>query len=710
MIPQDNLVEQEGDLGGEIVEMSIDQNSFGHIMSVLTTLYSDREMAVIREYATNARDSHIEAGKEHVPIEVLTPSPFDPRLVIRDQGIGMSLEDIKDIYIRYGASTKRHTNEQTGTLGLGCKSGLCYTHELSLVAVKDHWRTVVAISRTTTGAGAVEIISHAPTMEQNGVTIAIPQARAGDFTTKVHEFFSFWREGEVTIDGQPPVSPDGRKLGDNIILRNIRSAEAQNTDDVLVMGGVPYRVPRDKNLFTPPNTSTDRWGQPHCSLICWVKMGSVTFTPSREALYYTEQTERTLKALRHEIENRIRHLIERDLLTAPTPWDALLAAKKWRDEGGVYVEKPAYKELAIPDTWRPAGISFSVDRYSYSNNGRAYYGRISSISVDEFLKYNVTDLTLPPQIIIGMPKKFTVHGDLDTNVKVKIRTWAKVHGVMKAFAFHDHPDSYWLTGLRTVHWDEVKQARLPRASRNYEGEYSLMGFDGQPIKMKNIPATTQLLYVDGIEDARKVAPGLKNLRRWRGPDAPEIMGVVVPPFRLAKLKRLRPTSKPFLDLYQEMMNEQVKTIKRFNWQALKLSHYDKKLLLALVGKGVKHPKILELMEVANGRVDRRLRNLVEEYYSFHSQVGYHNKLDREKFDENYYSELEKEFPLLNHHHTVRERTINHYVLYLNAVWEVERKTAAGKLLELEYQAGLALQAALQKPTTPVPEAEKEEAA
>ena len=44
------------------VRMSLDTQSIQHLMAVLTDLYSDPVLAVIREYATNARDSHIEAG------------------------------------------------------------------------------------------------------------------------------------------------------------------------------------------------------------------------------------------------------------------------------------------------------------------------------------------------------------------------------------------------------------------------------------------------------------------------------------------------------------------------------------------------------------------------------------------------------------------------------------------------------------------------
>ncbi len=96
-----------GDLGGQKVGMKIDENSLAHVMSLLTDLYSDPELAVIREYSTNARDSHIMAGVPHLPIKVTLPNGMSPYFKVQDFGLGMSVSDIEETYSKYGASTKR---------------------------------------------------------------------------------------------------------------------------------------------------------------------------------------------------------------------------------------------------------------------------------------------------------------------------------------------------------------------------------------------------------------------------------------------------------------------------------------------------------------------------------------------------------------------------------------------------------------------------
>ncbi len=103
-------------------DMTVDQDAMAHIMSVLTKLYSDEYLAVIREYSTNARDAHIAADKADQPILVTLPTALNPTLVITDNGVGLSRDELVNVYSKYGASTKRQTNQQVGSFGLGCKS------------------------------------------------------------------------------------------------------------------------------------------------------------------------------------------------------------------------------------------------------------------------------------------------------------------------------------------------------------------------------------------------------------------------------------------------------------------------------------------------------------------------------------------------------------------------------------------------------------
>src|SRR4051794_3841103 len=123
MLADKSDIQIESTVTGDRVPMTLDETALVHIMSVLTNLYSDPEYAIIREYATNAWDAHIEAGILR-PIEVVTPTDLSPYLSIQDWGVGLDKDGIERIYSKYGASTKRESNDFNGQLGMGCKSAL----------------------------------------------------------------------------------------------------------------------------------------------------------------------------------------------------------------------------------------------------------------------------------------------------------------------------------------------------------------------------------------------------------------------------------------------------------------------------------------------------------------------------------------------------------------------------------------------------------
>ena len=81
---------------------NIKQENVAHIFSILRNqLYSDKIMAVIREYSTNAIDAHVENNVEQ-PFEITLPTPFKPEFIIRDFGKGLSQEDVVEIFASYG--------------------------------------------------------------------------------------------------------------------------------------------------------------------------------------------------------------------------------------------------------------------------------------------------------------------------------------------------------------------------------------------------------------------------------------------------------------------------------------------------------------------------------------------------------------------------------------------------------------------------------
>lgn len=99
-------------------------------------LYKDKITSITRELISNAYDAHIAAGIDQ-PIEVCLPSEIDHNIYFIDHGIGMSEEQIMNMYTTYFDSDKTDTNEQIGGFGLGSKSPFSYTNSFMVTSSKD---------------------------------------------------------------------------------------------------------------------------------------------------------------------------------------------------------------------------------------------------------------------------------------------------------------------------------------------------------------------------------------------------------------------------------------------------------------------------------------------------------------------------------------------------------------------------------------------
>lgn len=265
---------------GESIEMTIDEGSLRHIMSVLTDLYSDTALAVIRELSTNARDSHIEAGRADVPIQVSLPSPLSPAFRVKDFGVGLSLEDIRNVFSKYGASTKRGSDSVNGMLGLGAKAPLTYTSSFTIMSVKDGVKNIVSVGRHDDGGGSMEIIDTFNTHEDNGVEIQVPvpSHSAYTFSTKAKDFYEYWEAGLVEVDGVLNTGfSDSNfiKINDRTYFSSTYDGSLEST---IVMGGVPYPAPF-------PSAFPSRYSK----FVYFADIGDAVFSPSRESLLTNKQ-------------------------------------------------------------------------------------------------------------------------------------------------------------------------------------------------------------------------------------------------------------------------------------------------------------------------------------------------------------------------------------------------------------------------------------
>lgn len=103
----------------EHTDFKISTSNVRVIMDLLSKgFYSNPIHSIVREYMSNAWDSHIEAGCPDEPIVVRFSRIEDSYYIeFIDFGVGLSPERVKEVFTVYFESTKRDTNSQIGSFG-----------------------------------------------------------------------------------------------------------------------------------------------------------------------------------------------------------------------------------------------------------------------------------------------------------------------------------------------------------------------------------------------------------------------------------------------------------------------------------------------------------------------------------------------------------------------------------------------------------------
>jgi len=634
MITEDRVLDVVSTLEGEKVAMSIDDDALAHIMSVLTELYSDQELAVIREYATNALDSHVEAGVTR-PIEITTPSPMSLYFKVKDYGIGMDIEDIRNIYSRYGASTKRESDEFVGMLGLGCKSALAYTDQFTLSAVKNGIATQVSISRDENGAGSMTIVAEYETTEPNGVEIVVPAKSYNKFDSKARNFFRFWKPGTVLVNGETPAQIDGFWVDENLLL----TREIGN--DVIVMGNVAYPV----NEYTYGGWAT----------VAFVEIGAVTFTPSREALQMTPKTKNRIEAIKKEVEEKKIAAVQKQIDEAP---DRLTALKLYVDSGSLgFRGQATYKGKDIPTSFdAPQDETFTVVKANKGWGDRGFSDE-KAIPVANALK----SIWLK-----GFPKD----ENFSPYKRKKLNQWQakQSFSTPQNYILVDKvPVSEWIDPANVKDWSEVAAEKIVRQgtvgkSGKVAGSYKdVWTKDG----IKDEVAASEI-------DIKKPVYWRRNNHRFG--ETVEFLNelhpkgftlVTLPQNRIAKFQRDFPKAiEADVSWHRGIAKKWFDGLTTEAKLAFELKVNNVDWLRYLDETRIDDEQLSMLVAAAKERkYDKNYENWRTSYRNF-IQVNYSNE----------YEKILKQYPLLTAQRIygrIDPKTEDHYYMYINAVYDVE---------------------------------------
>ncbi len=463
MKPNTQVINAEGDLSGEKVQMGFDKNSLSHLMGLLTNLYSNPELAIVREYSTNALDSHKASGQTR-PIEITTPNRLAPYFKVKDFGLGMNAEDIRVLYSQYGASTKRDSNDATGMMGIGSKSALTYTTQFNLIGIKDGIKTNVSISRTADGGGEMEIINESPTQLPNGVEIIIPSKMQQDFHNTCKNFFKYWDKDSVLIDGEPPTTASLIQIYDNLYVDD---SKLVYNSDVVVMGGIPYELKH--RLYASLRKPA----------VFFVPIGAVDFVPSREELHYTARTLAYIDQIKAETSSLVQKFIHEKVESAANESEALTAA----DSVSKLVDRNLLK-------WHGKFIPYAFECEGY----RIWDETERSEKVATFSALD--------HVVVGFNLK-----QISRTHKIKIglyREQQKIEGPSYFVVTESLPQNDWLKNFKVIQWDDINSIKIEAQPRQKRTPQPLEVYDFANRRyVSGIPAGKTLLYASKSDGWRR---------------------------------------------------------------------------------------------------------------------------------------------------------------------------------------------------------------
>lgn len=281
-------------------------------------IYSNKILAVVREYISNAQDEHIKHAIINGVDVSLKTVDGDWVWSVRDYANGLNDHDIRNIFGVYFESTKSNENNSIGGFGIGGKAGFSY---LDTFYVTSHHNGVKTGYVCTLGAGTKGIpvgeiyeISQEPTIEQGiEISINVKNSDLYDFSQITSHFIRYFLpDSNIAFDDKykqeviTPISP--------VSTNDINGYKFNSYDTVGLFSRTTYHV-RMGGVIYPHTTATMKRRNFSNYVVVDVPIGKLTIPISRESVENTPLNDRVFQ----EIEDTLDKMEEDEIsrLTVP---------------------------------------------------------------------------------------------------------------------------------------------------------------------------------------------------------------------------------------------------------------------------------------------------------------------------------------------------------------------------------------------------------
>jgi glutaredoxin len=349
-------------------QVGMSAKGMAHIMHLLTNLYNDRELAVIREYYTNGLDAHTMVGNTN-PVLITLPTWDKPNYVVQDGGVGMSEDTLFEVYGEYGESTGRDSDDIVGGFGMGSKSAYTIATQFTVISVKDGWKTTALFSKQAFGAYDVDIVNSVQTTDSNGTLVSIPiSSNLNMFNDKARKFFAFSEPGSVLVDGKAPdyaLATAERLVNPKDPDMMVFVRPKTSGDSFVIMGNVPYVL-----SYSEIKASLDRLGVAASESFTRmpkffrIPIGSVDLSPNREGIQMTDKSNDLIDSYMSFIVNDLQEIALKELDQCENLEDFFKTHKRWNE---MITVPRLFKGEPVPTELELKTASRQIYKTSYSH-------------------------------------------------------------------------------------------------------------------------------------------------------------------------------------------------------------------------------------------------------------------------------------------------------------------------------------------------------
>jgi hypothetical protein len=327
----------------------IKDSGLPYVLAILRgKLYQNKIASFIREICSNSWDANVEAGHGNKPIEVTLPSPLDPNFRTRDFGPGLSMEDVKEIYVNYGESTKRNTNKERGQFGLGSKSPFAYSDSFLVVSYYSGQKTVYNCYIDPTQIGKCAVMTQEKSDEPEGVEVVVP-IKSGDESKVQGEAINLFRYSKVKPIIKGISAPDLNRPEPTYKGKGWRIYSGNKP--MALMGWVAFPIPADGIPLEDHEQAFLNHG-----LELEFNIGELQLVPSREQIELTEKSVVAIQKKIRAANEEMKLLAEASIAGATSLFEATWA----------YGKLPSEIRKSVKLSWQ--GKSLDHDYFSWNQN------------------------------------------------------------------------------------------------------------------------------------------------------------------------------------------------------------------------------------------------------------------------------------------------------------------------------------------------------